>query len=42
VVNLLIAVLLTNDDTSAFAAEFPNDGEKVVNLLTPQRPDWIF
>lgn len=40
--NLRIAVLLTNDDTSAFAAEFPNDGQKVVNLLKPQRPDWIF
>ena len=40
--NLRIAVLLTNDDTSAFAAAFPNDGQKVVNLLQIQRPDWIF
>ena len=39
---LKIAVLLTNDDTSAFAAAFPNDGQKVVNLLQIQRPDWIF
>ena len=37
-----IAVLLTNDDTSAFAAHFPNDGQKVVQLLQPLRPDWTF
>ncbi len=37
-----IAVLLTNDDTSAFAAHFPNDGQKVVQLLQPLRPGWIF
>ena len=40
--NLRIAVLLTNDDTSAFAAHFPNDGQKVVQLLQPLRPDWTF
>ena len=40
--NLRIAVLLTNDDTSAFAARFPNDGQKVVQLLQPLRPDWTF
>ena len=37
-----IAVLLTNDDTSAFAAHFPNDGQKVVQLLQPLRPGWNF
>jgi GMP synthase-like glutamine amidotransferase len=37
-----IAVLLTNDDTSAFAAQFPDDGQKVVQLLQPLRPDWTF
>ncbi len=40
--NLRLAVLLTNDDTSAFAARFPNDGQKVVQLLQPLRPDWSF
>jgi len=40
--NLHIAVLLTNNDTSAFAAHFPNDGQKVVQLLEPLRPDWSF
>jgi GMP synthase-like glutamine amidotransferase len=40
--NLRIAVLLTNDDTSAFAARFPNDGQKVVQLLQPLRPAWTF
>ena len=39
---LRMAVLLTNDDTSAFAANFPNDGHKVVQLLQPLRPDWNF
>ncbi len=37
-----IAVLLTNDDTSPFAAHFPNDGQKVVQLLQPLRPGWTF
>jgi GMP synthase-like glutamine amidotransferase len=37
-----IAVLLTNDDTSAFAADFPNDGQKVVQLLQPLKPNWSF
>jgi len=40
--SLRIAVLLTNDDTSAFASHFPNDGEKVVQLLQPLRPAWTF
>jgi len=40
--NLRMAVLLTNDDTSPFAAHFPNDGQKVVQLLQPLRPDWSF
>lgn len=40
--NLRIAVLLTNDDNSAFASHFPNDGEKVVQLLQPLRPAWTF
>jgi len=39
---LRVAVLLTNDDTSPFAAHFPNDGQKVVQLLQPLRPDWVF
>jgi len=37
-----MAVLLTNDDTSAFAADFPNDGLKVVKLLQPLQPNWSF
>lgn len=37
-----MAVLLTNNDTSAFAAHFPNDGQKVVQLLQPLQPDWSF
>jgi GMP synthase-like glutamine amidotransferase len=40
--NLRIAVLLTNNDNSAFAAHFPNDGQKVLQLLQPLRPDWSF
>jgi GMP synthase-like glutamine amidotransferase len=40
--NLRLAVLLTNNDTSAFAAYFPNDGQKVVQLLQPLRPNWSF
>jgi len=40
--NLRMAVLLTNDDNSAFAANFPNDGQKVVQLLQPLRPHWFF
>jgi GMP synthase-like glutamine amidotransferase len=40
--NLRMAVLLTNDDTSAFAAHFPNDGQKVVEFLKPLRPDWSY
>jgi GMP synthase-like glutamine amidotransferase len=40
--SLRIAVLLTNDDTSAFAAKFPNDGQKVVLLLQPLRSEWTY
>jgi GMP synthase-like glutamine amidotransferase len=40
--NLRLAVLLTNDDTSPFAAHFPNDGQKVVQLMQPLRPDWTY
>lgn len=40
--SLRIAVLLTNDDRSSFAAHFPNDGDKVVALLQPWRADWRF
>jgi len=40
--NLRMAVLLTNDDTSAFATHFPNDGQKVLELLQPLRPDWSY
>jgi GMP synthase-like glutamine amidotransferase len=40
--NLRIAVLLTNNDTSAFAGHFPNDGDKVAQLLQPLRPHWSF
>ena len=37
-----IAVLLTNADDSAFAKAYPNDGQKVIELLRPQRPNWAF
>ncbi|WP_297728079.1 type 1 glutamine amidotransferase [Limnohabitans sp. Rim8] len=40
--NLRMAVLLTNDDTSAFASHFPNDGQKVVEFLKPLRPEWSY
>jgi GMP synthase-like glutamine amidotransferase len=40
--SLHIAILLTNNDTSAFAEQFPNDGQKVVQLLQPLRPDWTY
>ncbi len=39
---LRLAVLLTNNDSSAFAAHFPNDGQKVVQLLQPLRPNWSY
>ncbi len=38
--NRRIAVLLTNNDDSAFASHFPNDGQKVIDLLRPLRPHW--
>ena len=37
-----IAILLTNNDTSAFASHFPDDGQKVVHLLQRLRPDWTY
>jgi GMP synthase-like glutamine amidotransferase len=37
-----IAVLLTNTDRSAFAAAFPNDGEKVIAKLRLIRPGWTY
>ena len=37
-----IAILLTNDDESAFARAFPDDGQKVAQLLQPLRPQWLF
>ena len=40
--NRRIAVLLTSNDTSAFSRRFPNDGEKIRDLLGPLRPDWTF
>ena len=40
--SLRIAVLLTNDDRSAFAARFPNDGDKVIARLQAWRPEWRF
>lgn len=40
--SLRIAILLTNNDDSAFAQAFPNDGQKVANLLRPLRPHWQF
>lgn len=40
--SLRIAVLLTNDDNSAFAAHYPNDGQKVIQLLQPLRSNWSF
>ena len=38
--SLRIAVLLTNDDRSPFAARFANDADKVIALLQPWRADW--
>lgn len=38
-----IGILLTSDDTSEFAARFPDDGEKFKTLLRPLAPaDWHF
>lgn len=37
-----IAILLTSNDTSEFAQRFPDDGEKFITILAPQRPDWDF
>lgn len=37
-----IAVLLTNNDPSDFAKRYVNDGDKVVNILRPLRPDWMY
>ena len=37
-----IAILLTNDDDSAFAQAYPNDGEKFATRLRALRPDWVY
>lgn len=37
-----VAILLTNNDTAAFAARYPNDGQKVADLLRPLRPQWTY
>jgi GMP synthase-like glutamine amidotransferase len=37
-----IAILVTNTDDSAFAAQHPHDGDKFRALLAPLRPDWRF
>ena len=37
-----IAILLTNDDDSAFAQAYPNDGEKFAARLRALRPDWVY
>lgn len=37
-----IHVLLTNNDTAAFAQAYPNDGLKVVSLLQAWRPRWRY
>jgi len=37
-----IAILLTDIDTSDFANQFPDDAQKVVNLMQPLVPDWSF
>lgn len=35
-----IAILNNNTDRSAFAARFPNDGQKLIAGIQPLRPDW--
>lgn len=40
--NVHIAVLNANVDRSAFARRWPDDGQKVVAGLRPQRPGWTF
>ena len=37
-----IAILLTNDDTAAFAQSYPNDGEKFAARLQALRPNWVY
>jgi GMP synthase-like glutamine amidotransferase len=37
-----IGILLTSTDTSDFAKQHPNLGEKFQALLQPLRPDWVF
>ncbi len=37
-----IAILITCNDGSEFAARHPDDGEKFISLLAPIRPDWEF
>ena len=35
-----LAILLTNNDTAAFAARYPNDGDKFRTLFAALRPNW--
>lgn len=37
-----VAILLTNQDDSAFAKAYPDDAQKVIHLLQPLRPHWRF
>lgn len=37
-----IAIYLTNNDTAAFAKAYPNDGEKVAEMMRVQRPNWRY
>ena len=39
-VPMKLAILLTNNDTAAFAARYPNDGEKFRTLFAALRPGW--
>lgn len=36
-----LAILVTNTDTSPFAAQHPLDGEKFTRLIHLVRPDWL-
>lgn len=39
---LRLSILNANTDRSAFSQRWPNDGQKVIQGLAPQRPDWQF
>ena len=41
-IKMKIAILLTSNDISDFAARFPTDDLKYITLLQPIRPDWQF